>query len=116
MKPKVLNKYRDHISDDVYIGRPSKWGNPFGIAAETFRPFGPLYRSQTEFTDREQAIFHYRLYLDANPHLKLLAQQELKGKNLVCFCAPQRCHGDILLKIANEKTELKGFESCLLKT
>lgn len=111
MKPKVLNKYRDHISDDdVYIGRPSKWGNPFTV--DTMRTQSS---SQTEFTDRELAIFHYKLYLDANPHLKLLAQQELKGKNLVCFCAPQRCHGDILLKIANEETPLKGFESCLLK-
>ena len=28
--------------------------------------------------------------------------EELKGKDLVCYCKPARCHGDYLLKIANE--------------
>lgn len=98
MKPKVLNKYRDIVTpEDVYIGRPSKWGNPFALT--TAQP-------------RELAIVKYKQYLDANPHLKAQAKKELKGKNLVCFCAPQRCHGDILLKIANEITEPQGFELC----
>lgn len=91
MKPKVLNKYRDKITkNDVYIGRPSKWGNPFPV---------------TEEQSREVAIFKYKEYLNANPFLKDAARRELKGKNLVCSCAPRPCHGDVLLMIANsEKT------------
>lgn len=29
-------------------------------------------------------------------------KKELKGKDLVCWCKPQRCHGDYLLQLANE--------------
>lgn len=83
--PKVLNKY--HSNDGVYIGRPTKWGNPYAIT----KNFG-----------RFQAIEAYRKYLEANPELVEDAKKELKGKNLVCFCAPLACHGDILLRIAND--------------
>ena len=31
--------------------------------------------------------------------------QDLKGKDLVCWCAPAACHADILLKIANNRLE-----------
>jgi hypothetical protein len=34
--------------------------------------------------------------------LPLLDVSDLKGKDLVCFCAPKRCHCDALLKKANE--------------
>jgi hypothetical protein len=27
---------------------------------------------------------------------------ELRGKDLVCFCAPNACHGDVLVKIVNK--------------
>jgi Domain of unknown function (DUF4326) len=26
---------------------------------------------------------------------------ELRGKDLLCFCAPAACHGDLLLRLAN---------------
>ena len=70
----------------VYIGRPSKWGNPFPMGEEK---------------DREQVIARFEQYLMDSP--ELLAQiGELKGKDLVCFCAPKACHGDILLRLANK--------------
>jgi hypothetical protein len=84
MAPKVLNKR--YSRDGVYIGRPSKWGNPYAIS-ENF--------------SRLQAIEAYRKYLDDNPKLIEDAKRELKGQNLVCFCAPLPCHGDVLLEIAN---------------
>ena len=68
---------------DVYIGRPSKWGNPFTIG-----PDG----------EREKVIKKYRDYILKSP--KLLAQMgELKGKTLGCWCAPKACHGDVLIKL-----------------
>lgn len=85
--PRVLNKRNDHIlNGDVYIGRPSYWGNPYVIGKDG---------------DRASVIAQYRAWLDRNPDAKAKAQRELKGKNLVCFCAPLACHGDVLLEIAN---------------
>jgi len=85
---KVLNKYKDTIPDDaVYIGRPSKFGNPFNISP-----------SRT----REEAILMYREWIKTQPEIIESARKELKGKSLVCFCAPKPCHGDVLMEIANQ--------------
>lgn len=86
--PKVLKMDRTRPSpeDSVYIGRPSIFGNPFVIGRDG---------------NREEVIAKYRMHLDFNPDLKVLAYQMLRGKDLVCHCAPLACHGDILLKIAN---------------
>lgn len=87
--PRVLNKYKDVIPDDaVYIGRPSKWGNIFAMRV----------RSSEE---RELVIKQYARYLALKPELVRDIKTELKGKDLVCFCAPLPCHGDVLLQIAN---------------
>jgi len=84
---RVLNKYRDCIPPGaVYIGRPSKWGNQFIIGRDG---------------NREQVVQKYREWLLTQPALIEQARKELKGKDLVCFCSPQKCHGDVLLKIAN---------------
>lgn len=83
--PEVLNKR--FSQDGVYIGRPTKWGNPYSI---------------TKTVNRFQAIQMYKDWIYQNPALMAGAKKELKGKNLVCFCAPLACHGDILLKIAND--------------
>ena len=85
--PKVLNKYKDVItSNSVYIGRPSAFGNPFVIGKDG---------------TREQVIEAYERYVQEDPRLLELIKKRLKGKDLVCYCAPLPCHGDILLKIAN---------------
>lgn len=85
--PKVYNKYHgDAPKDAVYIGRPSPWGNPFQI--------------QGNHT-REQVVETYRDHVENNPELQKLIKQNLRGKDLVCFCAPKACHGDVLLEIAN---------------
>lgn len=89
--PKVLNKH--HLvripKGAVYIGRPSKWGNPF-----------PLVDG-----DRITCLKKYREWIVTQPELIAAAKRELRGKDLVCFCAPQLCHGDILIQIANEETK-----------
>ena len=70
-------------SDDVYIGRPSKWGNPFTIGKDG---------------TRAQVIRKYGDWIVRQDHL-LAALPELKGKNLVCWCTPEPCHGHILQKL-----------------
>lgn len=87
------NKY------DVYIGRPSKWGNPFSHKEGTTA----LYKTES----REEAVLKFEEYLINNS--KLMSElKELKGKILGCWCSPQSCHGDILIKYVgklNEDTE-----------
>jgi hypothetical protein len=72
---------------DVYIGRPSKWGNPFRIG-----PDG----------NRSEVLHKYALYLLQQPDL-LAALPELRGKVLGCWCAPLPCHGDILVDFAHRR-------------
>ncbi len=69
-----------HEPYDVYIGRPSKWGNPYVIGKDG---------------DRDEVISKYEMYIMCHPEL-FAELQELEGKVLGCWCAPQECHGDIL--------------------
>lgn len=82
--PRVVHCKREPY--DVYIGRPSVWGNPFKIG-----PDG----------DREAVIAKYRAWLLSQPALVERAQRELAGKTLGCWCAPNACHGDVLLEVAH---------------
>ncbi len=91
--PKVLNKRKDVIPPGaIYVGRPSKWGNPFKI--------GDLMIGIP--MSREVVILRYKAMVLAtllkNPHYL----DELKGKDLICWCAPLPCHADVLLELANE--------------
>jgi hypothetical protein len=70
---------------DVYIGRGSKWGNPFKIG-----PDGT----------REEVIFKYCEYIAKQPDL-LAAVHELRGKTIACWCAPKACHGHVLAELAD---------------
>jgi hypothetical protein len=81
---------------DIYIGRrltmggwnlpQSKWANPF-----TVKSMG-----------RDEALRRYEEYIRGNPQL-MKELSELTGKRLGCFCKPNPCHGDILVKLFNEK-------------
>lgn len=70
---------------DVYIGRPSKWGNPF---------------TMSEYGFRKDVVNKYREWIVTQPHL-MDSLHELKGKTLGCWCAPLACHGDVLAEMAN---------------
>ena len=69
----------------VYIGRPSKWGNPFVLGRDG---------------TREQVIGRYEAWLLGREEL-VAALGELRGKVLGCWCAPRACHGDVLVRLAN---------------
>ncbi len=86
--PEVLNKRTDKIpTDAVYVGRPSKWGNRFKISHDC---------------SREDVIEDYRGWVVVEIHIGNLDIEELRGKDLVCWCAPLPCHADILLELANQ--------------
>lgn len=85
----VLNKHRHGIPPKaVYIGRGSPWGNPFIIGRDG---------------DRDAVVEQYEAMLASqidSGSISLEALAALHGKDLVCFCAPQRCHGDVLERAA----------------
>jgi len=76
---------------DVYIGRGSKWGNPFVIGKDG---------------NREEVISKYETYIMNRPDL-IAALPKLKDRVLGCWCAPKACHGDILLKMIEDELYLK---------
>lgn len=73
----------------VYVGRGSKWGNPF-----TVDEYG-----------REKAVSMFRDYIGHpnSPHgFEPHEIEELRGKDLACWCKEdQACHADVLLELAN---------------
>ncbi len=66
-------------SNTVYVGRPSKWGNPYKAG----QPIG-LYKAWVQVASG-------------------LDFAELRGKNLACWCPlnTPHCHADVLLELAN---------------
>ena len=48
-------------------------------------------------------IRKYRQWLLSRPDLVAAARTRLRGKDLLCFCAPLPCHEDVLVEIANEE-------------
>jgi hypothetical protein len=56
--------------------------------------------------DRAAVIAKYERWLARQHHL-LRALDELRDCNLVCFCAPRPCHGDLLLRLANAKRDAR---------
>jgi hypothetical protein len=88
--PKVYNKKaKNSPANAVYVGRPSKWGNPFKIG-----PHG----------NRQEVIDKYRTWIvkRITDSPRVFDLDELRGKDLVCWCHPQPCHADVLLELANK--------------
>jgi len=84
-KTTVVNKNDDPY--DIYIGRGSKWGNPFHVGRDG---------------TREEVIDLFEKYARGKTEL-LAALHELEGQRLGCFCKPLACHGDVLVKLLEEK-------------
>jgi len=72
---------------DVYIGRPSKFGNPYQIGVHG---------------NRQEVLVRFESYLASKPELIAAVRRELRGCVLGCHCSPLPCHGDHLSRIAND--------------
>lgn len=92
-----MNRFVVHCKKDkydVYIGRDkSIFGNPFIIGIDG---------------NRSEVINKYRTWILNQPEL-LDKIKQLKGKILGCWCAPKKCHGDVLVEIANKSDINKLF-------
>jgi hypothetical protein len=75
----------------VYVGRPSKWGNPWTRSYSA--PIDPCIRFACETVPLWPAGW----------------EAELRGKDLVCWCALDApCHADLLLELANAPLRREG--------
>ncbi len=91
----MLNKRNGTPRGAIYVGRPTKWGNPYVIGRDG---------------NRERVIDRYREYLQDSGLIDDI--HELRGKDLVCWCAPAACHADVLLALANDlENERPGRDS-----
>lgn len=92
--PRVYNKKKgDAPPGAVFIGRGSPWGNEWSHLS-----YG---KATYKVATREEAIRCHREWLMSDPEMLARVKKELKGKDLVCYCAPLSCHGDTLLEVAN---------------
>ena len=92
MQPQIVH-FKKHPYD-VYIGRPSKWGNPYSR-----KPGIAKFKVST----RAEAIYQHKNWILSQPELMDEIRKELKGKILGCWCDnPYGCHGYTLWCIAND--------------
>jgi hypothetical protein len=86
----------------VYIGNQMPW-EPYRLKKSVWaNPYNGAFRSG-EIT-REEVLSKYREHVLSNPQL-LDKLPELEGKVLACWCAPEPCHGDVLLELAWQAAE-----------
>jgi len=96
MKIKVLNRRKHQLLCDckdrchkaIYVGRPSEFGNEFEIGKDG---------------TREEVIAKHKAALLNDPVRMARVREILKGKSVICWCAPLPCHGHTLVEIANAK-------------
>lgn len=107
----------------IYVGRGSRWGNPFRVGQEympavhvhevTAVKVGRMTRFEVDGRvgiplikfdgplSLAQTISRFRghvLEQISAPEIR----KHLRGKNLACWCPPgEPCHADVLLEIAN---------------
>lgn len=93
MSGRVVHVKREEY--DVYVGRPSRWGNPYSHKPGT----SARYRVATV----EEAIAAYRRHLWRQIRSGAISLEELAsldGKTLGCWCAPGPCHAEVLVEAA----------------
>lgn len=117
MKPKRIQRKRTKgyrmPEGVVYVGRPTRWGNPFGkeyATVQTTEDIVAAYRALLTFDYkwfRSHAGFSWKagfiishVWRTRKDVARLL--EPLRGKDLACWCALDKpCHADVLLELAN---------------
>lgn len=93
--------------DVIYVGRGSKYGNPFRVATPEPQEGNAIYTP-------EKAVANFRTLVEyinnnahkfpENPLIYAHLRRDLKGKTLACWCdTDQPCHADVLIELANSK-------------
>ena len=93
----------------IHVGRGTRWGNPYAVKTEgrthtviDTRTGGVIYSSSDNADARRVAVAWYRPWLDGQTELVALARQQLRGRDLACWCPlGGPCHAEVLLRVAN---------------
>lgn len=100
-------------ANTVVVARPSKWGNPYRMVeveilvapdgGDLWCPGGAREAAVTLFRrDLVHALDHRWIPSDLRFRIIAASLDELRGKNLACWCRPEQpCHADVLLDLAN---------------
>lgn len=94
----------------VYVGRPTKWGNPFRL--DRYEPStrlasgelddDPPTKKEWKRAAARWAMQDYREWCMEEVKMGRLLLDELRDKDLACWCPlGEPCHADILLELAN---------------
>lgn len=97
----LLVNLNGESAHEVYVGRPSSWGNPFEV-------------QHNVPGTREVCIEAYAHYLTSSASRVREARKQLRGKVLGCWCVPLACHGEILVRIANTTGHVGSEGWCCL--
>lgn len=93
---RVENK-RTYKGEGVYVGRPSKWGNPY-----THVTGGDTLASYL-VENRDSAVAAYERYAREQLRRDPTWLDDLRDAEvLICWCAPLLCHGDVLVRLIQE--------------
>lgn len=85
----------------VSVCRPGRWGNLF-IVSPAARPGSRSGATYICVPTVEDAVACYREFIEQRPEYLKEAKNQLRGKNLACFCPiGQPCHADVLLELVN---------------
>lgn len=85
--------------DCVYVGRPTKFGNPYKVGS----PFFNIFTKKTGIFSIDETVDCFEFWLKGKLAFAPNFLDELRGKNLACFCPLDSCcHADVLLEYANK--------------
>lgn len=94
----------------IYVGRPSRWGNPWTVQGARQAGFGG---SERYFADLVVGMFDHGLRAGAPICQEIIeGLPVLRGKHLACWCRLDwPCHADTLLLLANRPLQCEGMDA-----
>lgn len=100
----------------IYVGRPTKWGNPFKVgqivshlltdhdwASGRYSRMGDCDSFKDRVIDITLSLRLFAIRSFYDPAWRFSIKKELRGRDLGCWCKEgEPCHADILLELANQ--------------
>lgn len=105
----------------VYVGRPTKWGNPFRVVLQDGQwlvlddnqvDYEPWANTRTSAIEKAVELFYNDgfYWFGGRFEMAEIDVTELRGKHLACWCPLESpCHADVLLELANAPVPVEGL-------